>query len=112
MKNWTKIEFDFFLLSSQATSRNGRYCVEIEGAFKKHVEAKCSKEEVRNQVGYEDRSPSTNIYKECNLMCAHLRVGEMKVELGEAAVEKNKMRMKLFYLIRWQAWCKNVSHDL
>merc|ERR1719394_662864 len=29
-----------------------------------------------------------------------IRVGEMKVELGEAAVEKNKMRMRLFYLIR------------
>ena len=47
-------EFDFFLLGSQATSCSGRYCVEIEGAFKKHVEAKCSKGEGRNQVGYED----------------------------------------------------------
>ena len=46
-----------------------------------------------------------------NVCSAHLRIGEMEVELGEAAVEKNKMRMKLFYLIRWQAWCKNVSHD-
>ena len=90
----------FILLGSQATSRSGRYCVEIEGAFKKHVEAKCSKEEVRNQVGYEDRSPSTNIYKECNLMCAHLRVGKMEVQLSEAAVEKKKTRMKLFHLIR------------
>ena len=41
-----------------------------------------------------------------------LRIGEMEVELGEAAVEKNEMRMKLFYLIRWQAWCKNMFHDL
>ena len=47
-----------------------------------------------------------------NVCSAHLRIGEMEVELGEAAVEKNKMRMKLFYLIRWQAWCKNMSHDL
>ena len=30
-------------------------------------------------------------------MCAHLRVGEMKVELGEAAVEKNKMRMSRIF---------------
>ena len=45
-------------------------------------------------------------------MCALLRVGEMEVELSEAAVEKNEMRMKLFHLIRLQAWCKNMSHDL
>ena len=33
-------------------------------------------------------------------MCALLRVGEMEVELSEAAVEKKKMRMKLFHLTR------------
>ena len=47
-----------------------------------------------------------------NVCSAQLRIGEMEVELGEAAVEKNKMRMKLFYLIRWQAWCNNISLDL
>ena len=41
-----------------------------------------------------------------------LRIGEMEVELSEAAVEKNEMRMKLFFLIRCQAKCKNMSHDL
>ena len=40
------------------------------------------------------------IFEECNLMCALLRVGEMEVELSEAAVEKKKMRMKLFHLTR------------